>query len=61
MFQLQKHSPREDLGCTIDFRFRDELYGYAIRPRGTLGRVGTRVHFVNSVGHEPVSPVPPAA
>ena len=31
---------------------------YAPRPRGTRTR-GTRVHFVNSVGHEMVSLVPP--
>ena len=52
-------SPREDMGCTIDFRFSCELSSYAIWPRGTSGR-GTRVHFVNAVGHEMVSlPAPP--
>ena len=28
--------------------------------QGGPAQVGTRVHFVNSVGHEMVSPVPPA-
>ena len=35
--------------------YRCVLSSYAIRPRGTRTG-GTRVHFVNSVGHEMVVP-----
>ena len=31
--QLYKQRSREDVGCKIEFRFRNELYSYAIRPR----------------------------
>ena len=27
MFQLTQHSPREDMGCPVDFRFRSEQQG----------------------------------
>ena len=49
------HSPCVDMGYPIDFRFRYEQQGLCSPAQGGPSGVGTRVHFVNSVGHEPVS------
>ena len=34
MFRLTQHSPREDVGCTIDFRFRCEQPGLCSPAKG---------------------------
>ena len=34
MFQLYKHSPREDMGCTIDFRIGNEGVGLCSPAKG---------------------------
>ena len=50
MFQLTQRDPREDMGYTSDFRFRNEQLGLCSPAQGDLRGVGTRVHFMNSVG-----------
>ena len=54
-YKLHVQRPREDVGCGVEFRFRYELYSYAIRPRTPQGN---RVCEATLVGHEMVSPAP---